>query len=170
MKKTIIGVMGPGTKATKLEQENAYKLGQLIAQKGWVLLTGGRAAGVMEFAMRGAKSMGGLTIGILPDRGSLGMSEYVDIPIITDLGNARNNINVLSSDVVIACGIGLGTISEITLALKNGKKVVLLTDNQQAIDFFTTLEKQNIFVAKTSENALNIVADLLTTSPTFFAQ
>ena len=47
------------------------------------------------------------------------MSEAVDLPIVTDLGNARNNINVLSSNVVIACGMGLGTASEVALALKN---------------------------------------------------
>jgi uncharacterized protein (TIGR00725 family) len=162
MKRIIIGVMGPGSNATKLDQENAYKLGQLIAQNGWVLLTGGRCIGVMESAMKGAKSVDGLTIGILPDPNGKGMSEFVDIPIFTDLGNARNNVNVLSSDVVIACGIGLGTVSEITLALKNGKKVVLLTDNQQAIDFLFSLDKNNLFVANSPEDTVKIVANLLT--------
>jgi uncharacterized protein (TIGR00725 family) len=161
MKKIIVGVIGPGEKATNLDQKNAYKLGQLIAKKGWILLTGGRAVGVMEFAMRGAKSVKGLTIGILPDKDSKRMSDAVDIPIITDLGNARNNLNVLSSDVVIACGMGLGTVSEIALALKNGKKVILLSDNKQGIDFFSSLEKNNLLVATSAENALELMTNLV---------
>ncbi len=161
MKKVIIGVMGPGDGASNYDQENAYKLGQLIAQQGWILLTGGRKVGVMESAMQGAKSVGGLTIGILPDRDHKQMSEAVDIPIFTDLGNARNNINVLSADVVIACGMGLGTASEIALALKNGKRVVLLTDNQEGIKFFTSLAENSISVTNSSQEAINVVKSIL---------
>lgn len=47
MRKIIIGVMGLGNQANPKDLENAYQLRQLIAQQGWVLLTGGRAAGVM---------------------------------------------------------------------------------------------------------------------------
>ena len=162
MKKIVIGVMGPGDGASNYDQENAYKLGQLIAQQGWILLTGGRNVGVMEYAMQGAKSVGGLTIGVLPDRDSKQMSEAVDIAIFTDLGSARNNINVLSSDVIIACGLGLGTVSEIALALKNGKRVVLLTDNQEGIKFFTSLVENNIFVANSSQEAIDVVKSILT--------
>ena len=114
--------MGPGNLATPKDLSNAEQLGQLIAQHGWILLTGGRKAGVMEAASRGAKNAGGLTIGILPNNNTDGINEDVDIAIITDLGNARNNINVLSSQVVIACGMGIGTASEIALALKNQQK------------------------------------------------
>jgi uncharacterized protein (TIGR00725 family) len=128
MTKIIIGVMEPSDQATSRDLENADKLGQLIAQAGWVLLTGGRAAGVMEASSKGAKSADGLTISVLPNQNTEGMSEFVDIAIISDMGNARNNINVLSSEVVIACGMGLGTASEVALALKNGKKVILLTE------------------------------------------
>ena len=108
MKKIIIGVMGPGSSATPTDLKNAYKLGQLIAQESWVLLTGGRNIGVMHAASQGAKFVNGLTIGILPDNNLHSISEAVDIPIITDMGNSRNNINVLTSDVVIACGMGAG--------------------------------------------------------------
>jgi uncharacterized protein (TIGR00725 family) len=111
MKKIIIGVMGPGEGAKNDEKENAYELGKLIAKQGWVLLTGGRNVGVMQSAMAGAKSVNGLTVGILPDRNLNNISSLVDILIVTDLGNARNNVNVLSCDVVIACGLGLGTVS-----------------------------------------------------------
>lgn len=157
MKKIIIGVMGPGDQATSRDLEHAYKLGQLIAQAGWVLLTGGRNAGVMNAASKGAKSNDGLTIGVLPNQNTAGMSEFVDIAIITDMGNARNNINVLSSEVVIACGMGLGTASEVALALKNGKKVILLTENEESKQFFPNLAPNDVFLATNADEAIALV-------------
>ncbi len=108
MRRIIIGVMGRGENATANDLQNAYILGQLIAKQGWVLLTGGRNVGVMDAVSKGAKSADGLTIGILPGENQDGMSSWVDIAIFTDMGNSRNNINVLTSDVVIACGMGAG--------------------------------------------------------------
>lgn len=154
MQKIIIGVMGPGENATANDLQNAYQLGKLIAQQGWVLLTGGRNVGVMEAASQGAKSAHGLTIGILPGKDKNGVSEAVDIAIVTDLGNARNNINILSSHVVIACGMGAGTASEIALALKGNKKVVLLTDDADSKAFFQKLSPSNICVVKSCEEAI----------------
>jgi uncharacterized protein (TIGR00725 family) len=161
MKKTMIGVMGPGNQATPIDLENAYQLGQLIAQEGWVLLTGGRKAGVMDKANRGAKDVGGLTVGILPTDNTEGMSDGVDIAILTDLGNSRNNINVLSSDVVIACGMGLGTASEIALALKNGKFVVILAENRQAYQFFLSLSPNQVLLALTPLQTIEKVKAIL---------
>ncbi len=138
MRKIIIGVMGPGAGAKATELAYAYELGLLIGQQGWVLLTGGRNMGVMDAASLGAKAANGLTIGILPTDDTTAISSSVDIAIITDMGNARNNINVLSSDVVIACGMGAGTASEIALALKQNRKVILLNDNEESKCFFLT--------------------------------
>ena len=121
----IIGVMGGGTATAKV-LENAYTLGVLIARRGWILLNGGRNTGVMESSARGASDQGGLTIGILPGSNPEEASKYIRIPIVTGLGNARNCINVLSSDVVVACSGGMGTLSEIALALKCSKPVILL--------------------------------------------
>jgi uncharacterized protein (TIGR00725 family) len=154
MRKIIIGVMGVGDKATSNDLEKAYKLGKMIAQQGWVLLTGGRKAGVMDAASQGAKSVDGLTIGILPGKDSQGISEAVDIAIFTDMGNARNNINVLSSDVIIACGIGAGTVSEIALALKSHKKVILLNEDAESKLFFTKLSPDNIYIVENLESAI----------------
>src|SRR6476469_6847830 len=103
MPKVVIGVMGPGTTATAADLQNAYEVGQLIAAAGWVLLTGGRNSGVMHAASQGAQQAGGLTVGILPTADRAMMSDAVDIAVLTDMGSARNNINVLSSQVVIAC-------------------------------------------------------------------
>ena len=157
MRKTIIGVMGPGENATATDLNNAYNLGQLIAKQGWVLLTGGRNVGVMERATQGAKAVGGLTIGILPGNNTTGLSEAVDIAIVTDLGNGRNNINVLSSDLVVACGMGLGTASEIALALKNEKQVVLLTEHRESQLFFTSLSPQLITIVHSPEAAIETI-------------
>ncbi len=162
MRKTIVGVMGPGDNATATEQDNAYQLGKLIAQQGWGLLTGGRKAGVMNAASQGAKAAGGLTIGILPDNNTDRVSEAVDIAIVTGMGNARNNINVLSSDAIVACGMGVGTASEIALALKNGKKVILLTDEREAQQFFLSLSPENVFLATHPQAAIDLVKVILT--------
>lgn len=157
-----MGVMGPGANASETDLQNAYQLGQLIAQEGWVLLTGGRNAGVMDAANKGAKAANGLTVGILPNNDTNNISEAVDIAIVTDMGNARNNINVLSSNVVIACGMGAGTASEVALALKGNKQVILLTDSEESKLFFRSLSADNIFIAKTAKAAIKIVKELLT--------
>lgn len=160
MRKIIIGVMGPGEEATSTDLQNAYELGKLIAQKGWVLLTGGRNIGVMDAASLGAKSASGLTIGILPGNSTNGVSEAVDIIIVTGMGHARNNINVLSSEVVIACGMGTGTASEIALALKSNKKVILLNNVEESKVFFQKLSPENIYVANDVEEAIAMLQDL----------
>ncbi|WP_066633699.1 TIGR00725 family protein [Desulfolucanica intricata] len=126
MSRFIVGVMGGGETAAAEHCKMAYHLGKLIAQKNWVLLNGGRPAGVMEASARGAKDNGGLTIGILPDRDSRFSSEYIDIAIATGMGDGRNYINILSSHVIVALPGRAGTISEIALALKNNKNVILL--------------------------------------------
>lgn len=161
MRKIVVGVMGPGQGATPIDLEWAYELGQRIAQQEWVLLTGGRNAGVMNAASLGAKAAGGLTVGILPSRDTHNMSDGVDIAIITDMGSGRNNINVLSSDVVIACGMGIGTASEIALALKDSKAVILLCDHPESQHFFTRLSPANVFLATNPADAVDIAQRIL---------
>jgi uncharacterized protein (TIGR00725 family) len=140
----IAGVMGPGEGATERECATAYRLGQAIAREGWTLLTGGRGAGVMDAASRGAKEAGGLTVGVLPSSDRSGLSRFVDIPIVTGIGEARNYVNVLSSDVMFACGMGAGTASEVALALKSGRQVILVDVSHEATAFFGSLGKQRI--------------------------
>ncbi|YAF95822.1 MAG: TIGR00725 family protein [Nodularia sp. CChRGM 3473] len=154
MRKIIIGVMGPGEQATANDLQNAYELGKLIAQQGWILLTGGRNVGVMDAASQGAKSADGLTIGILPSTHENGIAEAVDIAIFTDMGNARNNINVLTSDVVIACGMGAGTASEIALALKAKKPVILLNEDEASKVFFQKISPEDVYIVASVEEAI----------------
>lgn len=160
MPNIIIGVMGAGEHATPTDVQTAYALGQELAKAGWIVLSGGRDVGVMDAVSRGAKQSGGLTIGILPNQ-SVAMSEAIDIPIITDMGNARNNINVLSSRVIIACGMGAGTASELALALKANKPVILLADDPVSQAFFQQLGGEKVFIAPTVEEAISTVKHLL---------
>ena len=124
--RTVIGVMGAGRPLDEAAFSVAYRLGALIAEQGWVLLTGGSPVGVMDAASKGAHEAGGLVVGVIKSDDSRHASRYVDIAICTGMGDARNVINVLSSDVVIALPGGAGTLSEVALALKSGKNVISL--------------------------------------------
>ena len=105
--------------------ELAEQVGRQISRRGAVLVCGGRG-GVMEAACRGAKAEGGTTVGILPGMDRQEANAYVDIPVVTGLGEARNVINVKSCNAAIAIGGEHGTLSEIALALKGNYPVVLL--------------------------------------------
>ena len=124
--RTVVGVMGSGGDPGPEIVAAAERLGELIADRGWVLLNGGRACGVMDASARGASQAGGLVIGVLPDGDGHGASRYLDIAIRTGIGDARNLVNVLSSDVVIAMTGGAGTLSEVAFALKAGRIVICL--------------------------------------------
>jgi uncharacterized protein (TIGR00725 family) len=106
--------------------EWAEEIGQLLAQGGAAVVTGG-LGGVMRAASRGALAGGGQTIGILPGADPGEANEYVGIPIATGLGVARNLVVVTSADAVVAVGGRHGTLSEIGLALRMGRHVVALS-------------------------------------------
>ncbi len=125
MRRTAVGVMG-GTVADERTAANARELGRLIAGNGWVLISGGRPSGVMQASVTGAHEAGGLTVGVLYDEDRDNSAEGLDLVIPTGMGAARNIINVLASDVVVACRGTGGTLSEIALALRFGRPVVLL--------------------------------------------
>ncbi|MDL1978515.1 MAG: TIGR00725 family protein [Deltaproteobacteria bacterium] len=159
-KKVVIGVMGGGTIAEK-DRDAAYRLGSLVARQGWILLNGGRPSGIMEASAKGARDCGGTTVGILPGTDPASASEYVDIRICTGMGDARNVINVLSSDIVIACPGSAGTISELAIALKSRKKVILLNFDVGAL--FDQYAREGLLTrAETPEEAIESVKDFLT--------
>ena len=101
----------------------AEEVGREIARHNAILICGG-LGGVMEAACRGAKDEGGLTIGILPGTRASEANPFVDIPIVTGLGEARNIIVVRSAQAVIAIDGEYGTLSEIAYALKFGIPVI----------------------------------------------
>ncbi len=78
----------------------------------------------MEHAARGARAAGGLTIGLMPGEDPDEANEYIDVAIATGLGHARNAILARTADGVVALGGGLGTLSEIALALRNGRPTI----------------------------------------------
>ncbi len=98
-------------------------MGKGMAQRGWILVCGGRT-GVMEEAARGAFESGGITIGILPSGSVEEANRYITCPVATGMGAARNAIIITTSKVLVAVGGGYGTLSEIALALKAGKTVL----------------------------------------------
>ena len=114
--KTLIGVIG-AEDASEEERATAERVGREIAKSGLTLVCGAMG-GVMEAACRGAKTEGGLTIGIVPGDSKSDSNPYVDIPVVTAMGHARNVIVVRSSSAIIAIGGSYGTLSEIAFALR----------------------------------------------------
>jgi uncharacterized protein (TIGR00725 family) len=102
---------------------------------------------------------GSLTIGILPTDREGPISEHVDVAVFTGLGDARNAINVLSSDVVVACGVeGPGTTSEVALALAARRPTVLLGVSPNAVAFFRTLARgASLHAVATPEAAIAVI-------------
>ncbi|MBN1283866.1 MAG: TIGR00725 family protein [Anaerolineae bacterium] len=124
-RKYIIAVIG-GAECTPSEEMQAAMVGRMVAVHGATLICGGRG-GVMEAACGGARAGGGLTVGVLPGNTRDEANPYVDVPIVTGMGDARNAIIINSADAVIAVGGGYGTLSEIAFALKRDVPVVGLS-------------------------------------------
>jgi len=121
-KKRFIAVIG-GNEPSKEEARIAEEVGRELARRGAILVCGG-LGGVMEAACRGAQSEGGVTIGILPGESRQAANRYVQIPIVTGIGYARNLAVVKSAQAVIAIGGSYGTLSEISHALQSGIPVI----------------------------------------------
>jgi uncharacterized protein (TIGR00725 family) len=118
----IIGVIGDSSCSPK-EAKLAETVGELLAQRGATIVCGG-LGGVMEAVCRGAKSKGGLTVGILPGKNSSTANPWIDIPVVTGLGEARNAVVAKSAQAIIAIGGNYGTLSEIAYALKSSISVI----------------------------------------------
>jgi hypothetical protein len=117
-----VAVVGAGEAGEDLATA-AEEVGRRLALGGAAVVCGG-LGGVMEAACRGAKSGGGLTIGILPGRRREDANRWVDVAIPTGLGETRNALVVLSADAVVAIGGEHGTLSEVAFGLKLGRPVV----------------------------------------------
>ena len=143
-KKIRIGVIG-GSKANTKSLQVAYKVGQLITEKGAILVCGG-LGGVMEATSRGAKQAGGLTIGILPGNSPGDANPYIDIAIATGLGYGRNSLVAMNSDVIIAIDGQYGTLTEIAYGRIYGKKIIGLG----------TWDIDGVIKAQSAEEAVNL--------------
>jgi len=124
MSGVYVAIVGSGTATGEL-YEKARMVGRLVAERGGTVVCGG-LSGVMEAAARGASEAGGTAIGILPDEDRRRQNGYLTYSVATGARQARNLGVVCSGDVVIAVGGGYGTLSEIGLARKVGRSVVVL--------------------------------------------
>lgn len=120
-RKKLVSVIG-GHKCDEDTARIAGDIGKAVALSGAVLVCGG-LSGIMEAACRGAKSAGGLTIGIIPGEDKAEANEYVDIALPTGMGYSRNTLVAGTADVVVALPGEYGTLSEVAFALNAGKKV-----------------------------------------------
>jgi len=116
-----VAVIGSGAE----HEERAEEVGRLLAGRGCTVVTGGLGA-VMAAAARGAKSAGGVTIGVLPGESRRDANQWIDHAVVTGVGHARNLAVVASGDAVIAVGGQWGTLAEIGFANVLGRPVVIL--------------------------------------------
>ena len=155
----VITVIGNSSCSSK-EARLAETVGELLAQQGVTVICGG-LTGVMEAVCRGARSRGGLTLGILPGEDPSLANPWVSIPIVTGIGEARNVAVVKSSQAVIAIGGSYGTLTEIAYALKSGipviglhtwslsrngqedSSIIEVHDAKEAVDKATSLAKRH---------------------------
>ena len=154
-----IAIIGSAEKVSPEVEQMAEEIGRGIARSGAVLISGGRK-GVMEASCRGAKKENGLVVGILPKTNDQA-NQFVDICIVTGMGDARNVLNVNSADAVISVCGGAGTLSEIALALKADKRVVAmrLSGGVSSMMAGKTIDGKIIISAESVKEALRIVLE-----------
>ncbi len=116
---TIAGASSP----TREIYQDAYRIGLELGKMGFVVISGGRE-GVMEAVFKGVKEGGGTTVAVLPGIEFIEANPYADVVLPTGFGFARNFLIARSSPVILAIGGYLGTLSEISLAVVEGKKVI----------------------------------------------
>ncbi len=124
----------------------ARRVGYQVAQRGGVLISGG-LGGVMEASCEGAKAGGGITIGILPGTEKRDANPFVDFPIPTGFGEARNLVIIRTADILVAIGKSFGTLSEIAFALKMGKEIIGIE----------TFDLEGVYQAKSPEEAVALI-------------
>lgn len=124
MARTYVSVIG-GSRCTAVVAALGEQLGELLAERGCVVVCGGMS-GVMDAVARGAKRRGGDCVGVLPGLDRAGAAPDLSLSLLTGMGHARNLAVVASGDVAIALGGSWGTLSEIGLARSIGREVVLL--------------------------------------------
>ena len=118
-----VAVVGAGADVAPALLAQAETVGALLARQGAVVVTGG-LGGIMEAACRGARMVGGTTLGLLPGEDRAAANCWVSVAVATGMGELRNGLVVRASEAVIAVAGEYGTLSEIALALKLGRRVV----------------------------------------------
>jgi uncharacterized protein (TIGR00725 family) len=137
-----VSVIGSGAEW----EDAAEEIGRLLAERGCTVVTGGLDE-VMAAAHRGAKSVGGTTLAILPGESRAAANEWADHVVVTGIGHARNLAVAASGDAVIAVGGSWGTLAEIAFATRLGRRVVALEGAPRV---------EGIAVAATPANAVEL--------------
>jgi uncharacterized protein (TIGR00725 family) len=127
-----VAVCGPGD-ATEAERAVAHTAGRLLAERGAVVVCGG-GGGVMAAVVAGARSAGGLVVGVRPGPTREGAPPDLDVTVVTNMGEARNAVIVWSADAVIAVGGSWGTVSEVALAMRRGGVPVVSVGGWRVVD------------------------------------
>jgi len=153
----ILAVVGPGDGASLDEIAAAERIAELAARAGWIVSCGGRSAGVMAAAARGAARGGGLSLGLLPSTDSQDGAAELSVILTTGLGEARNAVLAQSCSAMVACGMNSGTAAEIALALKADKFVVLIRPDRAAAEFFGSLAPDQLMVAASADEAIALL-------------
>jgi uncharacterized protein (TIGR00725 family) len=150
-----VAVCGP-REATPDEQALAQRVGELLAERGDIVICGG-GDGVMRAVAAGARTRGGLVVGIRPNDTTEGANPHLDVTIVTNLGEARNAVIVWSADAVIAVGGSWGTLSEVALAMRRGGIPVVVLAGWRVMDATGALAPGPVYVS-TAEEAVAATA------------
>lgn len=127
-----VAVCGPAD-CTDLEAAQARRVGELLAERGAVVVCGG-GTGVMAAVAGGVRSRDGLVIGVWPGDSREGACAGLSAVVVTGMGEARNAILVRSADAVIVVGGSWGTLSEVALAMRRGGVPVVALGGWRVVD------------------------------------
>ncbi len=161
-----IAVLGSSKAITTKEAYNyAFEVGEELAKKGALTLTGG-GLGVMEAALKGAKKNNGKTLAIIPWENINKVNDYADVVVATGIGWSRNSINLNSCDGAIIVGGGAGTLNEATYAYMMNKPLVALTPSGGIAEeltnkYFDARKTEFIYGANTAKEAVNLILKLI---------
>lgn len=160
MTRICVAIVGPGEHASSDAIADAAAVGELVAERGWVMLCGGRATGVMDAAARAVRDANGIAIGLLPGTDRNEASRHLTVALSTGLGEGRNAVLVTAAHAVIACGMSAGTSSEVSLALRLGKPTALVRPSLETRRFFEGLRPStSLHVADSAAAAVGWVAE-----------
>lgn len=121
--------------------ERTERLGRLIAERGYILVTGA-TTGMPYWAAKGAKEAGGLVIGISPATTKLEHvktyhlpTDYHDLIVYTGFGYAgRNLLLTRAADAVITTCGRIGTLNEFTDAFEDARPQGILANSGGTTD------------------------------------
>ena len=158
-------VFGSYKNLSKKDKENVIKLGRLLAEKGFEVVSGG-FGGTMEDISKGAKEAGGKTTGVTyykwKDKPHKKANKYIDEEIKTEDIFERIDIMMKNSDCFIVLPGGTGTLLELAACLEhmnkglsNPKPIIALGDFWKPIAEKLSQEPVISDEARSARNALS---------------